>query len=61
MVFYTYDPSLVILAWAGDELSRGQLGDGRPDWRTNGRTDADNDNTHMPILASDKNLYKTAM
>ena len=23
-VFYTYEPNLVILAWTGDELSRGQ-------------------------------------
>ena len=23
-VFYTYGPNLVILAWTGDELSRGQ-------------------------------------
>ena len=34
---------------------------GRTDGRTDGQTDADNDNTNMPILASDKNLYKTAM
>ena len=32
-VFYTYGPNLVILAWADDELSRGQAGG----WRT--RTD----------------------
>ena len=24
-VFYTYGPNLVILAWTGDELSRGQI------------------------------------
>ena len=24
MVFYTYGPNLVILAWTGDELSRGE-------------------------------------
>ena len=35
-VFYTYGPNLVILAWTGDELSRGQTW-----WRT----DAGNDNT----------------
>ena len=41
-VFYTYGPNLVILAWTGDELSRGQTWwrtDGRTDWRTDGRTD----------------------
>ena len=30
-VFYTYGPNLVILAWTGDELSRGQTW-----WRTDG-------------------------
>ena len=34
-VFYTYGPNLVILAWTGDELSRGQTW-----WRTDGRTQA---------------------
>ena len=29
-VFYTYGPNLVILAWAGDELSHGHAGG----WRT---------------------------
>ena len=33
-VFYTYGPNLVILAWRGNELSRGQTW-----WRTDGRTD----------------------
>ena len=33
-VFYTYEPTLVILAWTGDELSRGQASD----YRTHGRT-----------------------
>ena len=54
-VFYTYGSNLVILAWTGDELSRGQTWwrtDGRTDWRT----DAGNDNTRRPILASGKNL-----
>ena len=50
-VFYTYGPNLVILAWTGDELSRGQTW-WRTDWRTDGRTDAGNDNTRRPILAS---------
>ena len=34
-VFYTYGPNLVILAWTGDELSRGQTW-----WRTDGQTQA---------------------
>ena len=38
-VFYTYGPNLVILAWTGDELSRGQTW-WRTDWRTVGRTQA---------------------
>ena len=33
-VFYTYGPNLMILAWTGVELSRGQTW-----WRTDGRTD----------------------
>ena len=53
-VFYTYAPNLVILAWTGDELSRGQTW-WRTDGRTDGRTDAGNDNTRRPILASGKN------
>ena len=55
-VFYTYGPNLVILAWTGDELSRGQTW-WRTDWRTDGRTDAGNDNTRRPILASGKNWW----
>ena len=35
-VFYTYGPNLVILAWTGDELLRGQIW-WRTDWRTDGR------------------------
>ena len=35
MVFYTYGPNLVILAWMGDELSCEQTSD----YRTHGRTD----------------------
>ena len=38
-VFYTYGPILVILAWTGDEVSRGQTW-WRTDWRTDGRTQA---------------------
>ena len=33
-VFYAYGPNLVILAWTGEELSRGQTW-----WRTDWRTD----------------------
>ena len=54
-VFYTYGPNLVILAWTGDELSRGQTW-WRTDWQMDGRTDAGNDNTRRPILASGKKL-----
>ena len=50
-VFYTYAPNLVILVWTGDELPRGQTW-----WRTDWRTDAGNDNTRRPILASGKKL-----
>ena len=52
-VFYAYGPNLVILAWKGDEISRGQA----RDWRTDGhtQTDAGNDNTRRPKLASGKN------
>ena len=50
-VFYTYGPNLVILSWTGDELSRGQA----HDWRTHRQTDAGNDNTRRPKLASGKN------
>ena len=38
-VFYTYGPNLVILAWTGDELSRGQAITARTDGRTDGHTD----------------------
>ena len=58
-VFYTYGPNLVILAWTGDELSRGQTSAYRTHRRTDGRThrqtDAGNDNTRRPKLASGKN------
>ena len=37
-VFYTYGPNLVILAWTGDELSRGQASAYRTHRRTEGRT-----------------------
>ena len=57
-VFYTYGPNLVILAWTGDELSRGQASDYRTDGRTDTQTDAGNDNTRRPKLASGKNYIK---
>ena len=38
-VFYTYGPNLVILAWTGDKLSRGQASD----YGTHGRTDRHTD------------------
>ena len=42
-VFYTYGPNLVILAWTGDELSRGQASAYRTHRRTDGRTDTQTD------------------
>ena len=53
-VFYTYGANLVILAWTGVELSRGQASDYRTDGRTDTQTDAGNDNTRRPKLASGK-------
>ena len=53
-VFYTYGPNLVILAWTGDELSRGQASAYRTHGRTHRQTNAGNDNTHRPKLASGK-------
>ena len=54
-VFYVYGPNLVILADTGHELSRGQAHDWRTDGQTHTQTDAGNDNTRRPILASGKN------
>ena len=56
-VFYTYGPNLVILVWTGDELSRGQARDYRTHRQTDvdTQTDAGNDNTQRPKLASGKN------
>ena len=54
-VFYTYGQNLVILAWTGDELSRGQASDYRTHGRTDTQTDAGNDKTRRPKLASGKN------
>ena len=42
--FYTYGPNLVILAWMGDELSRGQ----ESDYRTYGRTHRQTQPTTTP-------------
>ena len=53
-VFYIYDPNLVILAERGDKLSRGQARDWRTDGHTHRQTDAGNDNTRRPKLASGK-------
>ena len=55
-VFYIYGPNLVILADTGHELSRGQARDWRTDGRTHTQTDAGNDNTRRPILASGKKV-----
>ena len=59
-VFYTHCPNLMILAWTGDELSRAQSSAYRTHRRTDGRshrqTDACNDNTGSPKLASRKYL-----
>ena len=54
-VFNTYGPNLVILAWTGVELSRGQTW-----WRTDGRTDRRRQRQYRrPILASsNKNRHK---
>ena len=58
-VFYSYGPNLVILACTGDEISRGQARayptPRRTDGRTQRQTDAGNDNTRSPKLASGKN------
>ena len=57
-VFYTYGANLVILAWTGVELSRGQASDYRTHGRTDTQTDAGNDNTRRPKLASGKNYTR---
>ena len=57
-VFYMYGPNLVILAERGDELSHGQARDWRTGGHTHRQTDAGNDNTRRPKLASgNKNWY----
>ena len=47
-VFYTYGSNLVILAWTGDELSRGQASDYRTHGRTDGRTHRQTQATTIP-------------
>ena len=59
-VFYTYGPNLVILARTGEELSRGQACGYRTHRRTHRQTDAGNDNTRRPKLASGKNAFEPA-
>ena len=51
-VFYTYGPNLVILAWTGDELSCGQASAYGTHGQTHRQTNAGNDNTRRPKLAS---------
>ena len=47
-VFYTSRLNLVILAWTGDELSRGQASDYRTHGRTDGRTHRQTQATTIP-------------
>ena len=53
-VFCIFGPNLIILAWTGPELSRGQASNWHTDRQT--LTDAGNDNTRWPKLASVKKL-----
>ena len=52
-VFCSCCPNLVILVWTRDKLSREQASA----YRTHRQTDAANDNTRRPKLASGKNRY----
>ena len=54
-VFCISGPNLVTLAWMSDELSCGQARDWYTHTRTHRTTDAGNDNTQRPKLASGKN------
>ena len=54
-LFCTSGQNLVILAWTGDKLSCGQARDYRTHGRTDTQTNACNDNTRRPKLASGKN------
>ena len=53
-VFCIFGLNLAILAWTGSELSRGQANDWHTDRQTDTHTDAVNDNTRRPKLASGK-------
>ena len=50
--FRTPGPNLMILAWTGGELLHGQVCDWQTERRTGTQTDAGNDNTLSPKLAS---------
>ena len=50
-LFCTFWPNLVVLAWTRGDLWRGQA----RGWRTHTQTDAGNNNTRRPKLASGKN------
>ena len=60
MVFYTSDPNLVILAWKGDKLSHGQAHDCYTYTQMDTETDAGDDNTRRPKLASGKKQHNEA-
>ena len=54
-VYYTFGPNLVILAWTGSELSRGQASDWNTDWHTHTDTHTQRRrrwHTQRPKLAS---------
>ena len=51
-VFCIFGPNLVIQAWTGPELSHEQASDWHTDRQTHTHTDAGNDNTWRPKLAS---------
>ena len=53
-LFYTFDPNLVTLTWSSG-LLRGQASDWHTDWHTHRHTDAGNNKTRKPKLASGKN------
>ena len=52
-VFCIFGPNLVILAWTGPKLSRGQASD----WYTHGHTNTGNNNSRRPKLASGKKHF----
>ena len=56
-VICIFVPNLVILDWTGLELSCGQASNWHTDRKTDTHTDAGNDNTRRPKLASGKNTY----